>query len=185
MAESPDITQLLQRWSAGDQQAFDDLMPVVYRHLKRLAHARLRSERPGHTLNTTALVHEAYLKLIDIERVQWEDRNHFWSMAARAMRRILVDYARRRTAQKRGGAVHATTLDESRLPDPASDPEQLLALDEALERLESAYPRAAMVVELRYFAGLTQQEVGDMMQLSQPTVFRDLRFALAWMAAEG
>lgn len=185
MAGSVDVTRLLQRWSGGDREAFDELMPVVYDHLKRVAHARLRGERPGHTLNTTALVHEAYLKLIDIERVEWTDRNHFWSMAARAMRRILVDYARMRSAHKRGGSMQKASVDLDRLGSPAADPEQLLALDDALDRLDSEHPRSARAVELHYIVGLTQQEVGDILDISQPTVARDLRFARAYIAATG
>ena len=183
MAEAHDITRLLQRWSAGDPEAFDALVPIVYRQLKELAHARLHAERRGHTLNTTALVHEAYLRLVDIERVQWKDRNHFWSMAARAMRRILVDYARSRLALKRGGAMRPVTLEEEWMRSPATDPDRLLMLDDAMTRLEASHPRAARSLELHYFAGLTQQEVGEVLEISQPTVARDLRFARAWIAA--
>ncbi len=176
-----DVTQILLRWSEGDQEAFDQLLPLVYDQLKKLAHARLRGERPDHTLNTTGLVHEAYLKLVDINRVQWQDRAHFLAMASRAMRRILVDYALRRKALKRGGGVDDVTLEEDRLI-PEDYAETLLEIDDALRRLEAIHPRQSQALELHYFGGLTQKEVGHVLGISQPTVARDLRFARAWLA---
>lgn len=176
-----DITQILLRWSDGDQEALDRLLPLVYDQLKKLAHARLYGERADHTLNTTALVHEAYLKLVDINRVQWADRAHFLAMASRQMRRILIDYAHRRKAQKRGGGAQKETLDEELLiPDDYA--ETLLELDDALQRFEKQHPRPARAVELHYFGGLTLEEAGAVLSVSAPTVMRDLRFAEAWLA---
>lgn len=176
-----DVTQMLLRWSDGDQQALDRLLPLVYDQLKRLAHARLRGEREGHTLNTTGLVHEAYLRLVDIERVEWTDRAHFLAMASRQMRRVLIDYARRRRAQKRGGDLERAAFDEEGLiPDDYAD--TLLELDDALQRFEQEHPRAARAVELHYFGGLTLEEAGVVLGISAPTVMRDLRFAQAWLA---
>ncbi len=178
-----DVTRLLLAHRAGDREALDRLLPLVYEQLKRLAHARLRGERPGHTLNTTALVHEAYLELVDITRVQWKDRAHFMAMASRAMRRILVDYALRRKAQKRGGGLQRVQWNEARfLPDEAL--EAFLDLNDALRRLEACGPRYGQAVELYYFGGLTLQEAGEVLGISPQTVMRDLRFAEAWLARE-
>ncbi len=176
-----DVTQMLLRWSEGDQDAFDQLLPLVYDQLKKLAHARLRGERLDHTLNTTGLVHEAYLKLVDINQVQWKDRAHFLAMASRAMRRILVDYALRRKAHKRGGGAEKVDLEEEQLI-PDAYAETLLEIDDALKRLEATHPRQSQALELHYFGGLTQEEVGEVLGISQPTVLRDLRFARAWLA---
>ena len=178
-----DITQLLLAYREGDREALDRLLPLVYDQLKRLAHARLRGERADHTLNTTALVHEAYLKLVDINRVQWNDRAHFLAMASRQMRRILIDYALMRKAQKRGGEVHKEALDEERLI-PDEHTETLLELDDALRRLAKTHPRQSQAVELHYFGGLTLEEAGEVLGVSPPTVMRDLRFAEAWLARE-
>lgn len=144
-----DVTQLLQRWSEGDQEALGRLFPLLYDRLKRLAHGRLNGERAGHTLSTTGLVHEAYLKLVDIDRVQWEDRQHFLAMASRVMRRVLVDHARERRALKRGGGAPVDVLDEEWLM-PEREAERLLDIDDALQQLESAHPRKAKAVELRF-----------------------------------
>ncbi len=178
-----DVTQILLRWSGGDQEALDRLLPLVYDQLKKLAHARLGGERAGHTLNTTALVHEAYLKLVDINRVQWKDRAHFLAMASRQMRRILIDYAHQRKALKRGGGAQKEVLDEELLI-PEEMVETLLELDDALKRLAVLYPRQSKAVELHYFGGLTLEEAGEVLGVSAPTVMRDLRFAQAWLAAE-
>ena len=178
-----DVTQILLRWSGGDQEALDRLLPLVYDQLKKLAHARLGGERAGHTLNTTALVHEAYLKLVDINRVQWKDRAHFLAMASRQMRRILIDYAHQRKALKRGGGAQKEVLDEELLI-PEEMVETLLELDDALQRLAVPYPRQSKAVELHYFGGLTLKEAGEVLGVSAPTVMRDLRFAQAWLANE-
>ena len=178
-----DVTQILLRWSGGDQEALDRLLPLVYDQLKKLAHARLGGERAGHTLNTTALVHEAYLKLVDINRVQWKDRAHFLAMASRQMRRILIDYAHQRKALKRGGGAQKEVLDEEQLI-PEEMIETLLELDDALQRLAVLYPRQSKAVELHYFGGLTLEEAGEVLGVSAPTVMRDLRFAQAWLATE-
>lgn len=182
MPAESDVTQMLLRWSGGDPDALDQLTPLVYDQLKRLAHARLQGERLGHTLNTTGLVHEAYLKLVDITRVQWQDRNHFLAMASRVMRRVLINYAEKRKAQKRGGGVHNVALHEDLLPMPEAQAEKLLELDDALRRMEGSYPRQAQALELYYFGGLTQKEVGEVLGVSQPTVVEDVRFAQAWLA---
>jgi len=179
--DDPDITQLLLSWSGGDRSAFDKIATVVYGELKRLAHDRLRGERPDHTLNTTGLVHEAYVRLVDVERMEWSDRSHFLSVASRMMRRILVDHARRRNARKRGGHG-AVTLEEEHLLVTTEQAATVLELDEAIGRLEEEHPRPARAVELHYFGGLTQHEVGEVLEVSQPTVARDLRFAVAWLA---
>ena len=178
-----DVTQILLRWSDGDQEALDRLLPLVYDQLKKLAHARLGGERAGHTLNTTALVHEAYLKLVDINRVQWKDRAHFLAMASRQMRRILIDYAHQRKALKRGGGAQKEVLDEEQLI-PEEMVETILELDDVLQRLAVLYPRQSKAVELHYFGGLTLEEAGEVLGVSAPTVMRDLRFAQAWLATE-
>jgi len=182
-SDGPDIMQLLLSWSGGDRDALDRVATVVYDELKRLAHERLRGERADHTLNTTGLVHEAYLRLADVERVGWNDRNHFLSMASRVMRRVLVDHARKRNAAKRGGNG-AVTLEEEHLLVTAEQAATVLELDEAIGRLEAEHARPARAVELHYFGGLTQEEVAEVLGVSRPTVTRDLRFAVAWLAQE-
>jgi len=176
---APEITQLLRAWRAGDDGALDQLAPLVYRELHYLAHARMRQEQPGHTLQTTALVHEAYLRLLDARRVDWQDRAHFFALCARAMRQILVDAARARLAQKRGGA-HAVAFDERLAVSPARDPE-LLALDEALSQLSAADPRQGQVIELRYFGGLSVDETAAVLGVSAQTVMRDWKLAKLWL----
>ena len=177
----PDVTQMLLRWSEGDDQALDRLLPLVYEQLRQMAHVRLRHERPGHTLNTTALVHEAYLELVDLDRAEWKDRAHFLAMASRVMRNVLVDYAYRRRTQKRGGGQQRVDLDEERLI-PDADVEKMLALDEALKGLATAHPRPAQAIEQSYFGGLTNQETAEVLGVSRATVERDLRFARVWLA---
>jgi RNA polymerase sigma factor (TIGR02999 family) len=183
MDEEPDITGLLNAYGEGAEDVFDEIMPVLYRELKRLAHARMRNERPGHTLNTTGLVHEAYLKLIDINAVDWQSRRHFLVMASKVMRRILVNYARDRKALKRGGGAPKLPLDEE-LFVPDSSARTILDLDAALQRLETVHSRAGNVVQHRYFAGFTNEEIAEVLGVSVSTVERDLRFARAWLLRE-
>lgn len=181
-----DITEYLQRWRDGDRGALDALVPVVYERLRELAHARLRAERPDHTLDTSGLVHEAYLRLTDTRAVDWQDRAHFFAVASTAMRRVLIDHAKERHAAKRGGGRVRVDLDGVDLADPRTaadaDPELLLALDEALNRLAQEYPRQAKALELRYFASFNLEEVAEIQGTSAPTVLRDVRFAQAWLA---
>lgn len=184
MADAPgQITVLLQRLREGDRSVIDALLPVVYGHLKSLAHRQLRGERAGHTLNTTALVHEAYLKLVGQAEVEWQNRVHFLAVAAQAMRRILVDYARARLAEKRGGGMAVITLNEE-LHGEYARPEELVALDEALTRLKALDGRQAAVVEYHFFGGLTHQEIAEVMGISEPTVRRDWRAARAWLGVQ-
>ena len=178
-----DVTGMLLRWGEGEQEALDELLPTLYEELKRIAHARMRGERSGHTLDTTGLVHEAYLRLVDGSRVKWKDRSHFLAIAARTMRRVLIDHARNRSVQKRGGGQIKEPLDEQSLMTD-DNAEKLIDLDDALRRLAGVHPRQAEAVELRYFGGLTLEECSDAMSVSPPTVMRDVRFAEAWLARE-
>jgi len=181
MEERDDITGLLRELSRGRAEVLDRLMPIVYGELRRIAHAQLRGERPGHTLNTTALVHEAYLKLTNLRQVEWRDRAHFFAMAARLMRRILIDYARARQREKRGGdAVHVPLAEAQDIPlGRAAD--DLLALDEALARLETQSERQCRVVGCRCFAGMTVEETAAALGISVATVKRDWTFSRAWL----
>ena len=180
MSVDLDTTQLLARSRAGDDPAREELLPRVYEELHRIAHARLARHRPGDTLNTTALVHEAYLKLVDGARAGWHDRAHFVALASRAMRFILVDYARARMVGKRGGGQIVLPLDESRVA--AEDrAEDLLDLHEALEHLAEADERLGRLVEYRFFGGMTHEEIADVTGMSVPTVKRDWRRARAWL----
>jgi RNA polymerase sigma factor (TIGR02999 family) len=174
-----DITRWLREWRAGDAEAERRLLAATYDELKRLASAQLRGERTGHTLQPTALVHEAYARMVGLE-LQFADRVHYLSMAARCMRRVLVDHARRRNADKRGSGAVQVTLDGVLAGDAPRELE-LVDLDRALERLESEHPDAARVVELHYFAGLSQAEVGEATGTSESTAYRNLRFARAWL----
>ncbi len=176
----PDVTGLLVAWRRGDAVALDRLLPLVYTELRRIAHRYMRDERPGHPLQTTALVHEAYLRLVDVHRIDWASRNHFFAVSAQMMRRILVEAARRRDAHKRGGDASHVALDDATVPGAAGDAD-LLALDEALEHLSAAAPRQARVVELRYFGGLTVEETADVLEISAETVMRDWKFARLWL----
>ena len=177
------MTGLLVAWSNGDQAALDQLMPLVHDELRRMAHRYMRGERPGHTLQATAVVNEAYLRLIEIRRVQWHNRTQFFALAARSMRRILVDAARAHRSQKRGGGAHAVTLDEALVV--AEEPSAaLIALDDALEALKQLNERKARVVELRYFGGLTVAETAEILKVSPETVMRDWDFARAWLSRE-
>lgn len=184
MAADDDVTALLAEASAGRRGALDRLIPVVYDELRQLAHRRLRDERPGHTLSTTALVHETYLKLVDVDRAQWRDRVHFFGVAANAMRRILIDHARTRHRDKRGGPdlVHVTLADAASVS--ADRDEDLIALDDALARLEAENERYARVVECRFFVGLTLEETADALDVSLATVKRDWSFCRAWLNRE-
>jgi RNA polymerase sigma factor (TIGR02999 family) len=176
----PDVTAMLLSWQQGDEQALEGLIPLVYDELRRLARARLRKEPRGHILQTTALVHEAYLRLVDINRMNVRDRSHLLAMAARLMRRILVDHARRRTARKRGGSVTMVGLDELSIPNAESGID-VLALDEALNDLTRLDARLCRVVELKYFSGLTIDETAETLQVSSATVERDWTIAKAWL----
>jgi RNA polymerase sigma factor (TIGR02999 family) len=181
MAEPPgDVTQLLAAWGEGDREALDRLMPIVYDALRRLAHRELRRERPDGTIGTTALVHEAYLRLVDQSRARLESRAHFFSLAARVMRRVLVDEARKRQAAKRGSG--AARLPLSEVPEPSVAPEGgLVALDEALTRLEAFDAHLSRVVELRYFGGLTFEQTAEVLRISTTSAWRDWNTARAWL----
>jgi len=184
MEERDDITGLLRELSRGRAEVLDHIMPIVYDKLRRIAHAQLRGERPEHTLNTTALVNEAYLKLVNVRQVEWRDRAHFFAVAARLMRRILIDYARARQREKRGGdAVHVPLAEAQDIPlGRAAD--DLLALDEALARLETQSERQCRVVECRCFAGMTVEETAAALGISVATVKRDWTFSRAWLNRE-
>jgi RNA polymerase sigma-70 factor, ECF subfamily len=183
MPPSQDITQLLLDWSSGDREALDQLFPLVERELHRLARSYMRREQPDHILQTTALVNEAYLRLIDQTKVEWKNRVHFFAVAAKIMRNILIDHARARLSPKHGGGFTHINLDEaSKFPDEES--EGLLALDEALKRLAALDARKARVVELRYFVGLSIEETAEFLGVSTPTVSRDWDFAKAWLQRE-
>lgn len=183
-ADAADVTRMLLRWRDGEASALDGVLPVVYDELRRLAQARLRRERAGHTLDTAGLVHEAYLRLVDVNRVEWRDRTHFLSMASRVMRRVLIDHANARNAAKRDGARERVTLAPDVAAAPEVDLDALLELDDALRKLEEVSPRQAKAVELRFFGGLTLEEAAAVLGTSAPTVMRDLRFAQAWLARE-
>ena len=176
-------TDLLLAWGRGEAAAFDRLVPLVHDELRRLAWQYMRRERPDHTLQATALVNEVYLRMIAVSRVQWQNRAHFFAIAARVMRQILVDFARRRRASQRGGAGHQVALDEALVPSPVRHPD-LVALDEALKRLELVHPRKSQVVELRYFGGMKLEEAATVLGVSRDTVKRDWRFAKLWLLRE-
>jgi len=187
--ESAEITGLLKAWGRGDSAALDRLTPLVYERLRRMARSHMRNERPGHTLQATALVNEAFLRLVDTRNVDWTDRAHFFAVCARVMRRILVDAARSRAAIKRGGhadrAEHSTAINLDQLPNPASEMSaQVCALDEALDTLAQLDPRRAHVIELRFFGGLTVEETAQVLQTSPQTVMREWKLARAWLARE-
>jgi RNA polymerase sigma factor (TIGR02999 family) len=180
MAEAASaVTTLLRAWRRGDQAAFERLTPLVYDQLRRRARHYLRGERPNHTLRPTALVHEAYLRLVNLDQVDWQDRSHFFALAARQMRRILVDSARARRYQKRGGGAVSVTFDEA-LAVSRRDPD-LVALDDALELLAQQDERKVRVVELRFFGGLTNDEIAAALGISSDTVTRDWQMAKLWL----
>ncbi len=182
-SQRTDVTALLRAWSDGESSAADELMPIVLDELRRLARNMMRGERPGHTLQTTAVVNEAYMRLIDLNRVRWEDRAHFFAMSARLMRRVLVDHARSRNSIKRGGTLRRVSLEDSHLASEG-DGHDLVQLDAALEALAAVDPRKSRVVELRFFGGLSVDETAHALKISPETVARDWRMAKAWLARE-
>jgi RNA polymerase sigma factor (TIGR02999 family) len=177
------VTRLLQEWSEGDETALEQLMPLVHDELHRLAHQHMRREGPGHILQTSALINEAYVRLVDQPEIQWKNRNHFFGIAARLMRRILVDDARKRNAAKRGGSLIQVPLDEATsLADEQSA--NVAALDAALKMLETIDARQGQIVELRFFGGLSIEETAELLKVSPGTVMRDWTFARAWLRNE-
>ena len=176
-------TALLQAWGRGDQSAFDALVPLVHDELRRLARRHMGHERPGHTLQATALVNEAYLRLIDVKRMDWQNRAHFFAMSSRVMRRILVDAARARRYLKRGGGAQKVSLDEALLISDESG-QDLVALDDALHTLAAMDPRKSQVVEMRFFGGLSVEETAEALHVSADTVMRDWRLAKVWLLRE-
>lgn len=182
-SEGSETTQLLRAWATGDRGALERLTPRVYKELRRIAGNYMQNERPGRTIQATALVHEAYLKLIDVKNVDWQHRAHFFAVSAQIMRRILLDRARRRVAAKRGGATPRVNLDE--VPDLASGRERgIIALDDALNALATVDSRKARVIELRFFGGLSVEETAEVLKVSPETVMRDWKLARAWLLAE-
>jgi RNA polymerase sigma factor (TIGR02999 family) len=179
-SDSDTVTRLLLDWSDGNQQALEELLPLIYDELRRLAHNFLYRERPGHTLQTTALVHEAYLKLIDQRDARWQNRAHFFAIAAQAMRRILIDSARKHVAVKRGRGGEKLSLDEAAIISLEPDV-NLLALDEALKGLAQIDPQQSRIIELRYFGGLTIEETAEVVNLSPATIKREWTMARAWL----
>jgi RNA polymerase sigma-70 factor (ECF subfamily) len=176
----PEVTQLLRAWGEGDGEALAKLTPVVESELHRLAHRYMTREKPGHTLQTTALVNEVYLRLVDIQHVSWQDRAHFFAISATMMRRILTDFARSRLYQKRGGAAVQVSWDEALAVSPEQDVD-LVALDDALVELAALDPRKTQVVELRFFTGLSVEETAEALKISPETVKRDWKFAKSWL----
>lgn len=174
------ITQLLRDWSDGNTEALEELTPLVYQELHRLAHGYMLNERPGHSLQTTALINEAFIRLIDWKNVEWQSRAHFFGVASRLMRRILVDYARNRNYTKRGGGAVRVSLVDSLIP-VISRNEDLIALDEALGCLEEIDPRKCRIVELRFFGGMSIEETAEVLKTSPRTVKRDWSLARAWL----
>jgi RNA polymerase sigma factor (TIGR02999 family) len=178
-----DVTKLLLAWNDGDQVARDELMSVVYQELRRLAHHYMRRESPGHTLQTSGLVNEAFLRLVDQRDVQWRNRAHFFGIAAQMMRRILVDYARSRRYAKRGGGIPNLSLEEALIVSDERTAE-VVALDETLQRLAEIDPRKSRIVELRFFGGLSIEETAEVLAVSPGTVMRDWTLAKAWLRRE-
>jgi RNA polymerase sigma factor (TIGR02999 family) len=177
------VTQLLEHWGHGDDAALAELTPLIYEELRRLAHRHMGGERPDHTLQTTALVNEAYLRLADQSNLRWQDRAHFFAVAARAMRQILVNYAKSYRAQKRGGGALKVDLDDVAIVSP-EESKEIVDLHEALERLGALDSRKAQVVELKYFGGLNYDEMAEVLKISPVTVRRDWEFARAWLHTE-
>lgn len=178
-----DVTHLLMAWNEGDECALEELVPLVYGELRRLARSHMRRERPDHTLQTTALINETYLRLVDIRNVHWQNRAHFFALCARLMRRILVDFARSRRYAKRGGGAECLALDQSAEFLPERSP-NVAAVDDALQALAKVDGRKAQVVELRFFGGLTVEEAAEVLNVSAETVRRDWRLAKAWLLRE-
>jgi len=182
-AKQSNVTQILRDWNEGDADAPARLMPLVYEELRRRAADCLRRERRDHTLQPTALVHEAYVKLVEQNRAQWKDRTHFCSVAAQLMRRILVKYAEAHNADKRGGQLRKIYLDETRELAQERAPD-LLALDDALKSLAVSHPRESEIVELKFFGGLNAKEIAEILNVSTKTVLRDWQFAKAWLSRQ-
>jgi RNA polymerase sigma factor (TIGR02999 family) len=182
-AETGQITRMLRKWSDGDVTVAESLTPIIYDELRRLAEAYMHGERSGHTLQPTALIHEAYLRLVSHKQPDWDSRSHFFGFAARLMRQILIDHARGRLTAKRGGGMHEITLTDLNVGVPERRVD-LLALDEALSRLAELDERRARVLELRYFGGLTEREAAETLGVSVATVRRDVRIAEAWLYRE-
>jgi RNA polymerase sigma factor (TIGR02999 family) len=182
-AATHEVTELLHDWSEGDESALERLMPLVYEELHRLAHQHMKREKPGHILQTSALINEAYLRLVDRPRIHWQNRAQFFGIAARVMRRILVDEARKRKTDKRGGDAIRVTLNEATnvAHEQAAN---VMALDDALKSLEAIDPRQGQIVELRFFGGLSVDEAAEVLKLSPGTVMRDWTFARAWLKNE-
>jgi RNA polymerase sigma factor (TIGR02999 family) len=178
-----DVTDLLLAWGQGDRVAFDRLVTLVHQELRRLAHHYMAGQRPGGTLQSTALVNEAFLRLVECDRVRWQDRTHFFAVSASLMRRILVDYARSRNYQKRGAGVRPIALNEGLDCSPQKSAD-LVALDDSLNSLAAIDPRKSKVVELKFFGGLTTGEIAEMLGISEPTVLRDWRLAKSWLQRE-
>ncbi len=178
-----EVTLLLQAWSGGNKEALDRLSPLVYNELRRIAGRLMVGQRPNHTLQATALVNEAYVRLVDAQQVSWQDRAHFFALCARAMRQILIDHARARSSEKRGGDQVALELDEALVASPSHEV-NLLELDDALKRLEALDPRKSQVVELRFFGGLSLEETAEALNVSTKTVQRDWDLARAWLYGE-
>jgi RNA polymerase sigma-70 factor, ECF subfamily len=183
VSEAHQVTQLLADWSEGDGGALEKLTPLVYEELRRLAHRYMQGQRPNHTLQTTALVNEAYLRLVDQTKLSFANRSHFFAVAATAMRQILVNHAKAQQRQKRGGGAGKVELDTAAVASP-EQAQTVLDVDEALERLALLDPRKAQVVELKYFGGLNQDEIADLLKISAVTVRRDWVFARAWLYTE-
>ncbi len=184
MDNQPDITKLLIEWNGGKQEAFDELMPLVYHELRRIARRHLRRESPERTLQTTALVHEAYLRLVDQTRANWQNRAQFFGVAAQMMRRILIDDARKRVRPKRGGDAIKISLDAGTIDVSDERAAELVALDEALQRLAEEDPKKARLVELRYFGGLSIEETAEVLGVGTATVTRQWRIVKAWLYKE-
>ncbi len=182
-SSSQELTHLLLAWRQGEREALNKLIPVIYEELRRIAHSYIRGERKDHTLQTTALVNEAYLRLIDCSRVNWQNRAHFLAVSAQLMRRVLIDYARSRGYQKRGGELEKISLKESQIVSQGRDPD-LLELDDALQALAVIDARKCQVVELRFFGGLTAEETAEVLGVSPDTVLRDWKLARTWLARE-
>jgi RNA polymerase sigma factor (TIGR02999 family) len=181
--ESAEVTGLLKAWSTGDQAALERLASVVYEALRRIARRYMKNERPGNTLQTTALVNEVYIRLVDVQNVDWQHRAQFFAISAQMMRRMLVDAARARGSHKRGGGVVKVNVDETAVLSPQPDA-AVLALDDALEAFAKIAPRQAKVVELRYFGGLSEEEIAEVLKISARTVRRDWDFAKSWLTRE-
>src|SRR5262245_31753611 len=179
-----EVTQLLLAWRQGEQVALEKLVPLVHKELRRLAHRYMSGEREGHTLQTTALVNEAYLRLVDSSQVQWQNRAHFLAIAAQLMRRVLVDFARTRNYQKRGGEILKVEFDEAWMGSTGRGGELVVALDDALEELAKLDPRKSQVVEMRFFGGLSATETAEVLKISEDTVLRDWKLAKTWLLRE-